>query len=76
MPPNLPDKVEKSRACVNVSNKDDQSYEWAVLSTLYLFRNGQRVHPYKKLENELNFSGMTLPIDPSQKPRCLSMFMS
>ena len=31
-------------------------------------RSGQRVHPYKKFEKKLNFSGMTFPIDQSQIP--------
>ena len=65
----LPETIKKTRACINVESKDNQSFKWAVLSALHPFRNPQRVHPYKKFEQELNFSGIPFPVDPSQVPR-------
>ena len=40
-----------------------------MLSALHPLRNGQRIHPYKKFEHDLNFSGLTFPVEPSQVAR-------
>ena len=65
----LPEYVKKTRACVSVKSNDEHSFKWAVLSALYPQHNGQRIHPYKKFERELDFSGMTFPFEQSQVAR-------
>ena len=69
MSQNLPEKVKKTRACVNVRSNNEQYFKWPVLSTLSPLRNGQRIYPYKKFEHELNFSGITFIVEPSQVAR-------
>ena len=53
-------------AVVNVQNKDNQCFKWAVLSALHpLAKHANRGLNYKKLENELDFTGNDIPVKSS-----------
>lgn len=57
--PSIADK----KAIINVKNKDDHSFKWAILSALDPVEiHPERVNNYKPFEEELNFSGLTLPM--------------
>ena len=67
---NLPENVKKTRSCINVRNNDKQSFKWAILSALHpVKKDGQRMSKYKKFEHELNFSGISFPVQPLQIPQ-------
>ena len=66
----LPNRVKNTHACINVKSDDNNSFKWSILSALHPSpRNAQRIHSYKKFEHELNFSGISFPVEPSQVPR-------
>ena len=48
----LPPFIKNKKACINVGNKDNECFKWAILSAL---------HPAK---NDLNFKGIDFPVDP------------
>ena len=51
-------------AVVNVQNKDNQCFKLAVLSALHpLAKHANRGLNYKKLENELDFTGKSFPVN-------------
>lgn len=59
----LPEEIQKKKAIVNVKNKDDLCFKWALLSALHpAEKNAQRVSKYKTYENELNFNGIDFPV--------------
>ncbi|XP_043485237.1 uncharacterized protein LOC122513067 [Leptopilina heterotoma] len=59
----LPSQIKRKQACINVQNKDNECFKWAVLSALHpnVVRN-DRVSNYKEFENELNFDGIDFPV--------------
>ena len=58
-----PKGIEAKEAVVNVQNKDNQCFKWAVLSALHpLAKHANRVFHYKKFENELDFTGISFPV--------------
>lgn len=59
----LPKKLTKKKAIVNVQNSDELCFKWAVLSALYpAVRNAQRLSNYLRYKDELNFSGIEFPM--------------
>lgn len=59
----LPIEIKRKQACVNVKNRDDACFAWAVTSALYpARRNSDRVSSYPHYKNVLNLNGITLPI--------------
>ena len=56
-----PDYVP-ARSVINVQNKDDQCFKWAVLSALYpVADHPERVAKYTPYENKLNWDGVKFP---------------
>ena len=71
----LPKVIQNRKACINVKNKDEQCFKWAVLAGLKQNENEnenkkkiinpERLHHYKPMENRLNFKGIEFPIKPT-----------
>ncbi|RYE18301.1 MAG: hypothetical protein EOP45_14355 [Sphingobacteriaceae bacterium] len=60
----LPKNLEKKHAIINVKNKDQQCFKYAVLSAMFpAADHACRVSNYKQYENELDFSGITFPVE-------------
>jgi len=58
-----PKGIAAKKAVVNIQNKDNQCFKWAVLSALHpLTEHSNRVVNYKKFENELDFTGISFPV--------------
>lgn len=58
----LPRQLRKG-AIINVKNRDNQCFKWAVLSALFpAGKNAERVQKYKKFEKKLNFDGIKFPV--------------
>lgn len=63
----LPKYLKHKQAIINVQNKDNECFKYAILSALFpAARNAQRVSQYKQYENVLNFTGITFPVDLKQ----------
>ncbi|XP_055316114.1 uncharacterized protein LOC129575903 [Sitodiplosis mosellana] len=59
----LPKHLEKKKAIINVQNKDNQCFKYAILSALFKpDSNAQRVSQYKQYENVLNFADIKFPV--------------
>ena len=59
----LPKELVAKRAIVNVQNKDNECFKWAVLSSLYpASKNAQRVSNYNNLVHGIDFSMLTYPV--------------
>ena len=55
--------IYDKKCCINVQNKDNKCFMWAILAHLYpVKKDPQRVTKYKKYENELNFNGIDFPV--------------
>ena len=66
----LPKVIQNKKACVNVQNKDDKCFMWAILSALHPAKdNAKRVSQYTPFENELNFNKIDFPVPPQQISR-------
>uniref|UniRef100_A0ABD2WZB4 DNA-directed DNA polymerase n=1 Tax=Trichogramma kaykai TaxID=54128 RepID=A0ABD2WZB4_9HYME len=67
----LPKSIQDKKACLNVQNFDDCCFKWAILSALHkeIKKNKHRIEPYKKFENELNFSGIESPVKIKDIPK-------
>lgn len=60
----LPDQIARKKAVVNIVNKDNQCFKWALLSALYpQSTNANRVKKYRQHADKLNFNGMKFPVD-------------
>ena len=61
-----PSVLAKKKAIINVKNKDDRCFQWAVLAALHHEevdqKNSNRVAQYKKWEGELKFEGIEFPV--------------
>ncbi|XP_043469797.1 uncharacterized protein LOC122503358 [Leptopilina heterotoma] len=66
----LPSQIKRKKACINVQNKDNECFKWAVLSALHpnVVRS-DRVSNYKEFENELNFDGIDFPVTLKNVPK-------
>ena len=63
----IPGKIGNKKACLNITNFDDECFKWAILAKLHpVENNANRVNQYKKWENELNFDGIEFPVSSSQ----------
>ena len=60
----LPPFIKNKKACINVENKDDKCFKWAILSALYPARMSTNRVNYVPYENDLNFKGIEFPVDP------------
>ncbi|GBM49730.1 hypothetical protein AVEN_175949-1 [Araneus ventricosus] len=59
----LPEKIQEKKAVINVQNKDNKCFMWAVLSALHAVEeHAERVSKYKAYESELNFKGIEFPV--------------
>lgn len=63
----LPLFIQKKKACVNVQNKDNECFKWAILSALNpVENNANRVSKYKERENKLMFNNINFPAEPNK----------
>lgn len=60
----LPNWIQNKKCCINVENKDNRCFEYAILSALYSLGMGhsERVSSYAKHINTLNFDGIEFPV--------------
>lgn len=59
----LPLRIRSTKSCVNIQNKDDHCFLWAVIAFLYpVTKNCNRVTSYPHYSNILNTNGMTFPV--------------
>ena len=61
----LPSELKNRKAVINVKNRDNRCFEWAVLSALYadeVTTHPERCSHYKKHQGELQFGNMTFPV--------------
>ena len=69
---NMPDEITKKRACLNVKNNDQKCFMWSILSALHKVNRNchpENVKKYKEFENELNFKGITFPVQIKDVPK-------
>lgn len=60
----LPKEITDKKAVVNIVNKDNKCFKWALLSALYPeARNPNRVGKYRQHADKLNFNGIKFPVD-------------
>lgn len=63
----LPDFIANKKAVINVQNKDNECFKWAVLAALHpKDKNAHRVSNYYPFRNELNFENITFPVTLNQ----------
>ncbi|XP_043472752.1 uncharacterized protein LOC122505305 [Leptopilina heterotoma] len=66
----LPPQIKNKHACINVENKDNQCFKWAVLSALHPnVSHPERVTSYKEFKDELNFDGIEFPVTLKNIPK-------
>ena len=59
----LPDWIKTTQACINVKNKDDLCFDYAVLSCLHpVPKNADRTSKYVQFLAELNMKGIEHPV--------------
>ena len=60
----LPDKLVKKKACVNVRNvKDEKCFLWSILASLHPVEvNPDRLTNYLEYEREVNMQGINYPV--------------
>ena len=61
----LPDAIKAKKACVNVMNKDNRCFEYAVLCALHyeeIKKNHSRISKFENYAGELNFDGIDFPV--------------
>lgn len=59
----LPKYLQNKKAIINVQNKDNECFRYAILSALYpVTKNAQRVSNYRRYKNILNFNGIKFPV--------------
>ena len=66
----LPKKIKNKRACINVHNKDNMCFKWAILSALHhkdIYGDYDRVTNYRQYANELNEEGLQYPVKFEKK---------
>jgi hypothetical protein len=60
----LPKSIENKKACINVKNKDNKCFLWAVLRSLYpREKDPQRISDLLEHEKEIDLCGIELPFD-------------
>ena len=64
----LPEPLKLKKAIINVQNKDQEFFKWAVLSALFpADKNANRVSKYQEHEHKLDWSGLTFPVPLSNQ---------
>ena len=58
----LPDEIKNKKACINVKNKDDKCFMWAVLAGLHTMPQ-YRVNDLVIYENDYNFKCLEYPVE-------------
>ena len=61
----LPTAIKTKRAFINVKNKDNRCFEYAMLSALHygeIKADHERPSKYKAYLNKLNFTGIEFPV--------------
>ena len=67
----LPLQIENKHACINVKNKYNECFKWAVLLALYPQKDHTyNVDLYKPFKDTLDFKGINFPV----VPRTISKF--
>ena len=62
----LPRVLAVSKAVINVQNKDNKCFLYAVLASLHpTTKHPERVHRYKKYASEIDMTGLKYPVHPS-----------
>ena len=65
-----PKKLAVRKGIVNVQNKDNKCFKWAILSALHpQTTHMERVSIYKKFKHELKFNSIQFPVAISQIPK-------
>jgi hypothetical protein len=55
----LPKSLAAKKGVVNLANKDEKCFQWAILAALYPAQdNAERISNYQKYEGELNFENI------------------
>ena len=63
----LPESLKSKRAIINVQNKDEKCFMWAVLSALYpVPKHGDRVSKYERYIENHDWSMLTFPVSVNQ----------
>jgi hypothetical protein len=63
----LPEQIKVKRACINVKNKDDACFAWAVTSALHPTNDhAERCSSYPHYSNILNLDGIKFPMNREQ----------
>ncbi|XP_065180192.1 uncharacterized protein LOC135810627 [Sycon ciliatum] len=66
----IPPKLEKKKAIINIKNNDDRCLMWALLSALHpIDNNPQRVSRYTQYVDELRFDGVMFPATLRDVPK-------
>ena len=59
----LPQKIKRKQAIINVKNTDNKCFQWAILAALHPVKvHAERVGNYIKFEKELDFDGIEFPV--------------
>ena len=65
-----PKPLASRKGIINVKNKDNKCFKWAILSALHpAVAHKEKVSTYKKFERELNFDSIQFPVKLSQLPK-------
>ena len=59
----LPQKIKRKQAIINVKNTDNKCFQWAILAALHPIKvHAERAGNYIKFEKELDFDGIEFPV--------------
>ena len=65
-----PVSIEGKQAIINVQNSDTKCFMWAILSALHeVKQDAERVTKYEKYESELDFTGISFPMNIDDIPK-------
>ena len=70
----LPKKIKNKQACINVKNRDNMCFKWAILSALHhkdIYAHPDRVTNYYEYADELNEEGLQYPVKFENKSMML-----
>ncbi len=83
----LPSWIANKKACVNIKNKDNQCFKWAVLSCIFNDQINQKrineVSQYEKFADRLNWDGINFPskisdivrFEKNNEEYCINLFI-
>jgi len=61
-----PQKIENTRAILNIQNKDNKCFLWSILAAVHRKDDANRVSNYTIHEHELNTDGIRFPVELGQ----------